>query len=292
MKKILKSQKGIISTDALIAIAILALFSGLILTISYNIFLSNSSLKRMSTATKYITDVFEYVDKLYYDDVALSEDGEEETELEKFCNNLAQNGITVNDTWDGKGYNIVIEVKPYSNNLDLVKTINMSVIYKLNGKDQTISMSRIKKREDLTVPNRPNIDSIEKEETENIYPIKYTNGIWKVTNVNDANWYNYQNGNWAAITKTTETLEIGAEANIEYTGVLVWVPRYAYNNNQVEFLFQTTDKYVDTTGDYDTLEDIDTGYTIEPSITGTGKWITINDVSKEQLNSIYEMQGI
>ena len=67
MKNILKEQKGIAASDALIAVLILILFSGLIATISYNIYLSNTSIKRMSKATSYIVDMFEYIDKSDYD---------------------------------------------------------------------------------------------------------------------------------------------------------------------------------------------------------------------------------
>ena len=50
-------------------VLIIVLFSGLIATISYNIYISNSSIKRMSKATNYIIDTFEYIDKINYDDV-------------------------------------------------------------------------------------------------------------------------------------------------------------------------------------------------------------------------------
>ena len=132
MKSKLKSEKGIIATDALIAIMLIVLFSGLILTLGYNIYLSNAGLKRMSTATKYITDVFEYVDQEYYDDVT-------ENTLETYSQGLAEN-IYVGDSWNGKGYKIHIDVENYNEEdntrLDLVKTIRMTVTYKLAGKEQ------------------------------------------------------------------------------------------------------------------------------------------------------------
>ena len=68
-KKILKEQKGFAGSDALISVLIITLFAGLIATISYNIYLSNTSVKRMSKATGYIVDMFEYIDKTYYDEV-------------------------------------------------------------------------------------------------------------------------------------------------------------------------------------------------------------------------------
>ena len=66
MKNRMKEEKGFAASDALIAVLIIALFAGLIAVISYNIYLSNSSIKRMSKATEYIVDMFEYIDKVYY----------------------------------------------------------------------------------------------------------------------------------------------------------------------------------------------------------------------------------
>ena len=287
MKNKLKSEKGIIATDALIAIMLIVLFSGLILTLGYNIYLSNAGLKRISTATKYITDVFEYVDQEYYDDVT-------ENTLETYSQGLAEN-IYVGDSWNGKGYKIHIEVENYNEEdntrLDLVKTIRMTVTYKLAGKEQHLEMTRIKKRENLITPNKPNINLINKEETQNVYPIKHSNSAWIVTDINDANWYNYEKGNWATVIVATDVLAKGQEVELEDYDVLVWVPKYAYDsiNNEVEFLFQNTNKYIDKTGDYDTLQDIDTeNYTIE-NINNTGKWIETADVINENLDNVFEM---
>ena len=89
--KILEEQRGFTGSDALIAVLIISLFAGLIATISYNIYISNSSVKRMSKATSYIIDVFEYIDKINYDKI-----GEEE--LISYFNNkyyYEQDGTTV-----------------------------------------------------------------------------------------------------------------------------------------------------------------------------------------------------
>lgn len=47
-----RNNKGVAASDALIAVLIIALFSGLIAAISYNIYLANSSVKRTSIRIK------------------------------------------------------------------------------------------------------------------------------------------------------------------------------------------------------------------------------------------------
>ena len=169
--KNLKKSNGFAASDALIAILIIALFTGIIASLLYNIYLSNTSLKRMSKANGYIVDVFEYIDKIYYDEVNkdnlisyfnkkyyYKEDGttpKEDTEVM-----AAVDEGTINTP-----YKVIIDLKNYSEiegndntqELDLVKEITMTVKYKLGNKDQELTIKRIKQRERLQTPNRPDI---------------------------------------------------------------------------------------------------------------------------------------
>ncbi len=288
MKIDLKSQKGVFVSEALFSVMIIALFSGLILTLSYNIYMSISSLKRMSVATNYITDIFEYIDELYYDDV----DG---TNITNYCSTLSTKGnIMVNpgDLWNKKGYKIDFDIKSITDEdpskLDLVKEINVSVSYVLGGKDQTITMSTIKKRENLEIPNSPKFNLLNLGTNEKAYPIKYYNGSWIIANENDTNWYNYENGTWAAVF-VIENDELQVGDNIlpvkENGEIYIWVPRYAYLNDDIKFLYGTTDSYVkiDSTTNFKTLESIEDTYTKVDN-----KWITVNEVRLEKLNDVYE----
>lgn len=45
MKRFLKSNKGITGADAVLGVALAILFSGIIATLSYNIYVTSSSLK-------------------------------------------------------------------------------------------------------------------------------------------------------------------------------------------------------------------------------------------------------
>jgi len=51
MKINFKRNNGIATIDGLIAVLIIALFTGIIASISYNIYLANASMKRMSKRT-------------------------------------------------------------------------------------------------------------------------------------------------------------------------------------------------------------------------------------------------
>lgn len=306
MKK-LKSQKGIGGTDAIIAVVLIALFSGLIATLSYNIYVANSSLKRMSKATGYITEIFEYVDSIYYDEVT------QETLKNYFSDKIEKQewkNVTINNE-ENKGYSITLNVTNYSDNnnetteLDLVKTVEVTVNYTLQGKSQEIKMSKVKKRENLITPNKPDLSLIEKtDESNKIYPIKYINNEWKVTNENDATWYSYTNGIWAVVIKTNAEHNVGDTIeNISGQSTYIWVPRYAYknDNSEVKFLYNTTNKYVEQNeNNLNKLsQDInENDYIIKANSANgksiTGEWITVNDLASAEikLNNIYEMKNI
>lgn len=156
MKGKLREQKGFAASDALIAVLIITLFSALIATISYNIYLSNSSIKRMSKATGYIVDVFEYIDKVDYDEVTkdkiveyfnnkyyYSEDGS--TPKTRSEVKIKENDENVETPFKAE-INIVKynETEGNTDKLDLVQEITMTVKYKLGNKDQEITMTRNK----------------------------------------------------------------------------------------------------------------------------------------------------
>ena len=159
----IKNQKGFAASDALIAVLIIALFSGLIATISYNIYISNSSIKRMSKATSYIVDVFEYVDKVNYEEVT-------KENLINYFNNkyyYKESSTTPKEDAEVKAledgdvieninvpFKAEINITKYKDiegtldaeGLDLVQEITMTVRYKLGSKNQEITMTRNKTR--------------------------------------------------------------------------------------------------------------------------------------------------
>ena len=316
IKRKVKEENGFAASDALIAVLIIALFTGIIATIIYNIYLSNTSIKRMATATGYITNIFENTDKVYYDDVTVND-------LKAYINsntelfNTSSNQINISSNngeetatigvSEEPQYKIDIYIEYYNkteeaiekeNNLDLVKRLTVTVSYKLGNKNQEITMNRVKSREKLVAPNKPDIALLEEQTKKTVNPIKNINGKWKVCDERDSTWYNYENGYWATAVITEEKLELNSEINIEdykaVDNIYVWIPRYAYDetNNLAEFLYSNTNNYIDDSGDYNVLLELDdtfnTSYFSDDSI---GIWV--NDNSGDvytKLNSIYEME--
>ena len=316
--KKLKKSNGFAASDALIAVLIITLFTGIIATIIYNIYLSNSSIKRMGTATAYITNIFEYVDKAYYNDISVSG-------LETYINNnqdifvTSDNKVNIssNDTnetsksigdSDNPPYTIDIYIEYYNktqgneDKLDLVKQLTVTVTYKLSNKDQTIIITRVKSREKLITPNNPEIGLLETQEGKKVYCIKKINDKWKVCDEKDSNWYNYENGYWASVIISEEELQIDDTIDIDSFiaegNMYVWIPRYAYNSsdNSILFLYSNTNKYIDNTSGYNTLLELQDTFIVSADFKinnqdNVGLWV--NNTSAEaytNLNSIYERE--
>ncbi len=127
----LKQNKGVTLADAIIAITIFMIFTGLIITISYNIYLQSNFVKRNSSATNYIVDLFEYAQVLEFKDVTTEK-------LEEYINQ--KEGISTLDN-SSKGYKMKISVK--ENKEGYIKQIDATVSYKIGKKEKSVTMSTL-----------------------------------------------------------------------------------------------------------------------------------------------------
>lgn len=151
MKKFLKNNKGLTGADAILAIALIILFSGIIATISYNIYITSNSLKRSSQAIEYITSIFENAKKMDYEDVIKEKLVQEFNE--DYCDKACAYYSEGEDKKDDKPYKVKISVEKYNeqeenkDKKDLIKEIKVTVKYKLGTKEQTIEMKTVKTKE-------------------------------------------------------------------------------------------------------------------------------------------------
>lgn len=303
MKKFLKNNKGLTGADALLAVALIVLFSGIIATISYNIYIATSSLKRSSKATEYIVNIFEHIKKEYYDDVT------EEKLVEYFNANFKDKkteAFVSNDeqlNTSDKPYIIKISVTSYNtteNNeekLDLVKEIEVNVKYKLGNKTKEINMKTAKARESLETPNKPELSQITTSQEEYVYPIKYANNKWQVISSEDSNWYNYENGVWASVLIAKTQKQIGDSITEEDGTIKLWIPRFAYlssDASSIEFLYKNTNKKIEVTNEITQIKEKTEGSIVNDEafnpVSGslTGIWVTKEDLTNQPYSILNE----
>lgn len=135
----IKQNKGIGLSDAIIAITILIIFTGIIVSISYNIYLQSNFVKRNEQATNYIVEIFEYAQGLVFEDL-------DTQKLVDYINNKYDNAkatsIEYSENAEKLGsYTIFINVtEKYPN---YINQIDVTVMYKLGKNNKTVNMSTL-----------------------------------------------------------------------------------------------------------------------------------------------------
>ena len=137
----LKNNKGIGLTDAIIAISIFVIFSGIAISISYNIYLQSHFIKRNDTATDYIVEVFEYAKSQSFSSVTTN------SLITYITEEMNSNITAVNSVPDlnaiGPGYTFEINVFSLGLYEGYVKQIDATVYYKLGDKIKSVNMSTL-----------------------------------------------------------------------------------------------------------------------------------------------------
>ena len=146
LKKKLINSKGITGTDAIIAIFLISLFTGIIATLSYNIYVSSTFTNRSVQANQYVIDFFEYVDRMEFE-VATTEN------LVKYINDKNDSKISAKQLSDANNLTtpykmeINVELYPEDRKMDLVKIVSISLSYKIANKEQKIEIQRVKAKD-------------------------------------------------------------------------------------------------------------------------------------------------
>lgn len=145
--KTLKQQVGFAAADALVAILIASLFTGLIATLSYNVYIASAGTKRSVVADSYIIDFYEYVDISDFNDVATQG-------LVDYINNLDDEKISAtvgNIDSLNTPYKVKISVEdhiPTGETIQgLVKIVSYTIKYNVGKKVNTIEIRHVKAKD-------------------------------------------------------------------------------------------------------------------------------------------------
>lgn len=146
-KERLRKDNGIFLSDAVVAVLLVLLFSGIIVALITNTTYESTKIKLNSQQLRLVTEIFEYVDKVSYDQVT-------EQSLIQYVNNsysgssdIVQAGNSVDELTSS--YKVRIAVRQYGQEdgkMDLIKIVTVNIENTLANKEQTTEISRIRKR--------------------------------------------------------------------------------------------------------------------------------------------------
>lgn len=141
-----KSQKGFTGIDITIAIIVITLFVSIISVVFYNITISSKKVERKIEATYIAQDVIEKIKALDYDE-AIETQGEDAVDIGSYKNN---NKLIIDNKEYDSAYTIEIKVKKYVPNSngqenndsnDLVKIVNVNVLYKIGKEVENVELT-------------------------------------------------------------------------------------------------------------------------------------------------------
>ena len=140
----LKDSNGFGLSDTIVAIVIMMLFTALIVSISYNIYLQSTFVKRNDSATNYIVELFEYANTLPIQNVTTNS-------LTSYVNNKDEKIEAIaynegNDPQPEQGYLMIInvtDVKTGTGGTVYIKQIDVTVKYRLSKNVKNVTMSTL-----------------------------------------------------------------------------------------------------------------------------------------------------
>ena len=141
-----KSQKGFTGIDITIAIIVITLFVSIISVVFYNITILSKKVERKTEATYIAQDVIEKIKALDYDE-AIETQGEDAVDIGSYKDN---NKLIIDNKEYDSAYTIEIKVKKYVPNSngqenndsnDLVKIVNVNVLYKIGKEVENVELT-------------------------------------------------------------------------------------------------------------------------------------------------------
>lgn len=241
----LKNRKGITGIDVAAGITIIVLTVGIVTAIYINTLKKSKDSLRYANATRIATNIMENIQAKPYE------------YLTYFCNEVyVVNGgdnVKAFDTKIPRGYRVKVTAKvDAETDYDIARDVIINVTYKANSTYKTITLNGIKEKELMDMTNSPDITLLPnytaKDNKTYYYPVIFEGTDYTVTTTSDIDWYDYEEGKYALIYKTTNgTINVGATGAINsiINDVYVWIPRFVSKEGTgktaVQFLYGTSD---------------------------------------------------
>ncbi|MFR5682709.1 MAG: hypothetical protein ACLUD1_01190 [Clostridia bacterium] len=130
----LKDKKGFTGIDVVVAVLIILLFVGMLVTAFYNIYKISTEIAFEAEALQYLVSALEYSDKINYEEVT------EQNLLDYLANEEIPENYTV--TFRIQSYNQIDSTKQ-----DIVKIVTGKIVYQIENKEEFIEISKLKVKE-------------------------------------------------------------------------------------------------------------------------------------------------
>lgn len=285
-----KTEKGITGVDVAVAISIVVLTIGVVTAIYINTTNKSKESIRYSAATRIATQIIENIQSMTYD------------ELVYRCSNSNYSSSSSDSDGNIFGVNIptgysasVTAPEITSNEVDTIRDVTVNVSFSISNTTETITLYTTKEKELLEQTNRPDLNLIDDYSDSSYYAIKYQSGNYIVTATSDEDWYNYDDGYYALLLKSSTNYEYGtslSSSTITSGGnvLYVWIPRFGLDGSNLAYCYGTSN-YKITFSLYDNslygYMLTGTGNGNNYSVTGIDSYVSGTFVSNDGLTGVW-----
>lgn len=142
-KHLLKNNKGVILSDAIVATLIILLFGGIIISLITSIIVERTRIKLNSMNIDIATDVFEYVEKIPFNYVTAEN-------IIAYINGKNLEFLSAGTSLDSLTTQSKVQISvedyiPEGRSLNLVKIVNLNIQTLISDKTYSMQVSRVKK---------------------------------------------------------------------------------------------------------------------------------------------------
>lgn len=301
MKKI-KNNKGLTGIDVVVSITIIVIVLSIVTTVYVTYSRKAKEVKRTTTATNLAMTVIEYIEGSDINDPIITNMDTSETEI-----NSNDYGITNIPN----GYTVKIKKTTLSSAASGAELINalafqvdVTVTYKVENNNKSITLSAIKKKSGIEEAEEPNIkgNEIYNNNTlleSDVIPVKYDNGAdgYVKTNQYDSEWYSISSKVFPIVVKANEN-DFDRNGIIQLnqcTKIYVWMPSYYIDGTNYRFC-NKDGKIINYESDTVTLADSSTAVIYDYKVDDSeaeeyvqGQWIEVDsnlNSSNENYNTL------
>ena len=140
-----KNNKGFTSVELGMAIVVIIIFTIIMTSISYNVYLSQTEAKKTANAINLAVDIFEHIGALDYEEVTASNDIFDIESFKNFDYQFvgSERGLQI-VRGDIGTYHIELSIEDYNGN-NVIKIVSLTITYPVSRNNtEKIEMQRIK----------------------------------------------------------------------------------------------------------------------------------------------------
>ena len=241
--KKLKQRKALTGADIAGAVTVIVLTVGIATSIYVNAVNKSKDNMRYANAVRIATNIMESIQRRPYEYLITKCSGSDNS-----CTITSSSADKPFDTKVPSGFSATVKaIKPTVGTLpDVARDVTVNVKYRANNTYKTITLKTVKEREMMDLTNPPDFSLLPNYNKNNnyYYPVTGTTGNYTITTTSDINWYDYEEGKYAVVCKSTNGNETIGKSITTGNELYVWIPRFvtssATGKDGIKFLYGTS----------------------------------------------------